>query len=291
MRAHLLALFMLSACNGGETPKDDTDADTDITVVDPCDACDADATCTPAGDAATCECNPGFDGDGETCVDVDECATGNGGCSADATCDNTDGSFTCTCVAPIFEGDGETCTPVFDLDLAGCAIPEAEHPGYTTIDRSVVLCGSKYDETNIETACHAGWHVCGETEWLAVYPTDRPYKTAPTDPDLIGPTIGTLTSWGASQSDRCDGGVWQEGQPLSATPYDDAVCHYADDEPTNSDGADYLPYNDGKFLFADDGTTILQGRNAEGEADCCSWDVTFGPTEATTDFAVYCCRD
>jgi len=42
-------------------------------------------------------------------VDIDECATNNGGCHADASCTNNDGNFTCTCI-PEYTGDGFTCT-------------------------------------------------------------------------------------------------------------------------------------------------------------------------------------
>jgi len=49
---------------------------------------------------------------GLTCndVDIDECATDNGGCSAHATCTNIPDSFTCTCL-PAYIGDGFTCIP------------------------------------------------------------------------------------------------------------------------------------------------------------------------------------
>jgi len=42
-------------------------------------------------------------------VDIDECATDNGGCSSQATCTNTPGSFTCTCL-PGYSGCGFNCT-------------------------------------------------------------------------------------------------------------------------------------------------------------------------------------
>jgi hypothetical protein len=172
-----------------------------------------------------------------------------------------------------------------------CSFQQAEHPGYTTIARDVALCGGEYVPGDMATACAAGWHVCGKTEWLARYPVNRPYKTTPADPDLIGPTLGTLTSWGAPQSARCAGGVWQAERPANADTWEGSVCHVPDDTPSNNIGADYLPFNDGKYLFADDGTTVLQGYNAAGEADCCSWDVTFGEPVSLTSFAVYCCLD
>jgi hypothetical protein len=53
--------------------------------------CDGHAMCLD--NPARCECIAGYTGDGMTCADVDECATGNGGCAA--ACANTDGSFAC----------------------------------------------------------------------------------------------------------------------------------------------------------------------------------------------------
>lgn len=259
----------------------------DVVVVDPCASCDVNATCP----IDSCECNAGFTGDGTTCADVDECATANGGCADIATCTNTPGGRTCTCPR-LYAGDGVTCAlRAADVTRAGCAVPEAEHPGYTNIAGDVVLCGSRYTPATIASACAASFHVCEKTEWFARYPIDRPYKTAPADPDLIGPTLGTLSSWGVAQSTRCAGGVWQDSQPDAASPYPGSVCHYGDDLPTNADGADYLPTNNGKFLLDDDGTTVLQGKNAAGALDCCSWDVSFEPSLATNGLAVYCCAD
>jgi hypothetical protein len=70
--------------------------------------CDGHATCVE--NPARCECSAGYTGDGMTCADVDECATGNGGCPA--ACGNTAGGFACY-------------TPVTCNDLA------AHIPGFT----------------------------------------------------------------------------------------------------------------------------------------------------------------
>lgn len=169
-----------------------------------------------------------------------------------------------------------------------CAIQQAEHPGYTTIARDVALCGNKYTPDTIRRACAADWHVCSVSEWTARYPI-RTYKTTPADPDLIGPTLGPLTTWGAAQDARCSANVWEASQPEEATPYVGSVCHLADDTPEALGGADYNPYNNGKFLLADDGATILQGLAANGQPNWGSWDVTFAATTEIDGFAVYCC--
>lgn len=288
MRIWTTLALALAACGTPGTNPDDTE-DTDVAPA--CaEACGENASCVGEGDAATCACDDGYEGDGTTCTDIDECATGNGGCDDFASCTNLPGSSACDCFRP-YDGDGLSCDPADDPDRRACAVQEAEHPGYTNLAGNVALCGSKYTSTNLDEACHTGWHVCTESEWLARYPTARPYKTDPSAPDLIGPTLGPVTSWGVLQSERCAGGVWIANAPEETEAYDLTVCHEPDDVGTNSSGADYLPKNDGKFLYADDGTTILQGVNAEGTPDCCSWDVRFETTEATEGFAVYCCAD
>jgi len=208
-------------------------------------------------------------------------------CDANAQCVVEDGVAGCECTEG-YTGDGMNCASQNDESLAGCAVMQAEHPGYTNIARDVVLCGSKYDPTNIETACNDGWHVCLESEWLDRYPTARPYNM---DPDPTVATLGQFTSWGDPQLFRCGGNVWVNNAPTEIDAYDESVCYYPGDDGDNGDGADYLPNNDGKFLFDDNGATVLQGRNANGDADCCSWDVTWGALEAEDGFAVYCCRD
>ena len=48
------------------------------------------------------------------CVDLDECATSNGGCSQ--MCNNTIGSFICSCRDGfLLAGDGRTCDGRLDI--------------------------------------------------------------------------------------------------------------------------------------------------------------------------------
>ena len=51
----------------------------------------------------------GFNGDGQSCVDIDECGTNTNQCHNHADCTNTDGNYTCACHDG-FTGDGRTCT-------------------------------------------------------------------------------------------------------------------------------------------------------------------------------------
>ncbi len=72
--------------------------------------CGADASCSETPEGPQCACNAGFEGDGETCQDIDECAAGADDCDPNATCSNDIGGFTCAC-NPEWVGDGRTCFP------------------------------------------------------------------------------------------------------------------------------------------------------------------------------------
>ncbi len=82
--------------------------------------CDVNATCTDTDlePGFLCECNAGWNGDGLTCADDNECigeGSGNN-CDANATCTNTDSSFECACNDG-WEGDGVTCTNIDECTL------------------------------------------------------------------------------------------------------------------------------------------------------------------------------
>ncbi|XP_074400182.1 nidogen-2 isoform X9 [Zonotrichia albicollis] len=102
-------------CRGGYQPAGDGQAC--VPLAPPSDPCEAGrhrcapgdrARCLSRGDGhATCECLPGYTGDGIHCSDVDECAESP--CHPAAICYNTPGSFSCRC-RPGYAGDGFQCT-------------------------------------------------------------------------------------------------------------------------------------------------------------------------------------
>ena len=59
--------------------------------------CAADAACAVTGGVPVCTCKDGYKGDGKSCADVDECATGAASCGALMVCENTRGSYRCRC--------------------------------------------------------------------------------------------------------------------------------------------------------------------------------------------------
>lgn len=72
-----------------------------------CGSCGANGSCD-AGNL--CVCDTGYTFQNDSCQDINECSTNNGGCDSNATCANTAGGFTCSCNAG-FSGDGFSCSP------------------------------------------------------------------------------------------------------------------------------------------------------------------------------------
>ncbi len=104
--------------------------------------CDANALCQDALFRAECTCAMGYQGDGLTCADVDECAEQISTCDEQATCLNISGGFMCTCDMG-FMGDGMTC-----VDVDECA-------------EGLDDCGMNASCTNtqggFECSCNAGY--------------------------------------------------------------------------------------------------------------------------------------
>ena len=70
-------------------------------------ACDVNAICSEGNLQAICNCKTGFQGDGKTCTDIDECKI-QSTCHKDANCNNFVGGHSCVC-KPGYNGDGKSC--------------------------------------------------------------------------------------------------------------------------------------------------------------------------------------
>uniref|UniRef100_A0A8V5HCM6 Uncharacterized protein n=1 Tax=Melopsittacus undulatus TaxID=13146 RepID=A0A8V5HCM6_MELUD len=112
-------------CHSGYRPAEDGQGCVLLAPVsNPCE--DGSHPCAPgdrarclirAGGQPTCECLPGYTGDGISCSDMDECAKNP--CHPAAVCYNTPGSFSCRC-QPGYEGDGFQCTHGSTQRLTPC---------------------------------------------------------------------------------------------------------------------------------------------------------------------------
>ena len=70
--------------------------------------------CVNVEGSYSCECREGYQGDGRTCTEMDECELGEDDCSDNAQCINTIGSFACQCQEG-YRGNGKACTGNFHL--------------------------------------------------------------------------------------------------------------------------------------------------------------------------------
>ena len=125
--------------------------------------CDPNAECVNKVGTYDCQCLAGYDGDGKTCTNLDECALGVDSCDSNAECFDTDGSFTCACNAG-YEGDGIVCA-----DTNECL-----NPLDNDCSESGKICFNTVGSFECRTpVCKSvsGWHdSCGATyncDWYA----------------------------------------------------------------------------------------------------------------------------
>uniref|UniRef100_A0A673CC44 Nidogen 1b n=1 Tax=Sphaeramia orbicularis TaxID=375764 RepID=A0A673CC44_9TELE len=150
------------------------------------------------GSSFDCSCLPGFEGDGRTCRDVDECHQDR--CHRDAICTNTQGSYTCQC-RPGFHGDGFQCSPTGNHEKTPCE-REREHAqtasssstGFFSffrprpaVSQYVPQCDEHgaYEPTQCHTSIGQCWCVDANGQEI---PNTRTGSSVVTPPPLIGPT-------------------------------------------------------------------------------------------------------
>ena len=77
------------------------------------------ATCVNTQKSYDCHCNKGFEGDGRSCKDIDECTLKEDNCGLlrdGIECVNTNGSYNCVC-AKGFTGDGKKCVNIDECKI------------------------------------------------------------------------------------------------------------------------------------------------------------------------------
>ncbi len=120
--------------------------------------CHSDATCTDTPGSYTCVCNPGFEPNGDTCVDIIECLINNGDCDVNATCTNTAGSRLCECNDG-YTGDGIDCfAPPCSDDSPSCNDPNftCHTDGAIGADNTLYACVPSRDYTT-DDSCPSGY--------------------------------------------------------------------------------------------------------------------------------------
>ncbi|ATB42192.1 hypothetical protein CYFUS_007669 [Cystobacter fuscus] len=108
------------------------------------DNCNENATCTNTVGSFTCACNAGYEGDGVTCTNIDECAASP--CLNGGTCIDGINSYTCEC-APGFTGTN--C----ETNIDECAASPCLNGGTCTdgINSYTCACAPGFTGTNCET--------------------------------------------------------------------------------------------------------------------------------------------
>ncbi len=109
--------------DGGSTPVDGGSNPVDAGLQCPT-ACHADATCQTASGTPTCVCNSGFEGDGASCFDKNECMLTANICGWHSICRNEPrGSYTCACDTGYGSPSGAWCSDVNEclINNGGCS--------------------------------------------------------------------------------------------------------------------------------------------------------------------------
>ncbi|XP_005795282.1 nidogen-1 [Xiphophorus maculatus] len=110
--------------------------------------CDTNAICRPSqGNEFTCQCASGFNGDGRTCYDIDECRENPQICGPNSICNNQPGTFRCECDEGYQFGiDGRTCIEVdqpvnhCEEGTHNCDIPERAQCNYNGGSSYICTC-------------------------------------------------------------------------------------------------------------------------------------------------------
>lgn len=145
----------LGGCGGAGNSEtvDAAAAVPDAAVLITCDEliCGEDASCDDAGGIPLCTCNTGYQGDGTTCVDIDECV--GDPCSPLAACTNTPGGFSCACEDG-YSGDGLVCRALYTVSGSDALLRRIDPETAATLDSiSITMAGATVDR-GVALAAH-----------------------------------------------------------------------------------------------------------------------------------------
>ncbi|KAM5235573.1 LOW QUALITY PROTEIN: nidogen-2 [Ctenodactylus gundi] len=146
------------------------EVDSDPAPANPCydgsHTCDTTAQCHPGtGVDYTCECAPGYQGDGRSCVDVNECAAGSHRCGPSSVCVNLPGSYRCECRSGYeLAGDQHTC-------VAAAPPPNPCEDGSHTCAPAAQASCTHHGGSAFSCACRPGYtgngHQCSDVDECA----------------------------------------------------------------------------------------------------------------------------
>lgn len=106
--------------------------------------CDAKAKCTAEPDGTTsCVCNKGYEGSGQSCADIDECATQTDNCQGVAECNNSVGSFSCSCPSGYQAASPTTCVDINECDT-GAKVCGAKEMCVNQVPGATCVCAPGY---------------------------------------------------------------------------------------------------------------------------------------------------
>jgi peptidyl-prolyl cis-trans isomerase A (cyclophilin A) len=69
--------------------------------------CNSNSSCQLVESVPSCVCDNGYSGDGDVCVDINECTDGSDDCGSTSTCENSAGGFECICESGFQQYDNE----------------------------------------------------------------------------------------------------------------------------------------------------------------------------------------
>ena len=242
-----------------DTPSGDTDENRQSSAVCAENTCDVNATCNDTDGEIHCTCDKGWEGDGFTCHDINECGTGRDTCSdPNGFCVNYEGGYGCDCNSGWWLAtDGVTCiAPTRYTQISG------------TND---ILCGLRTD----------GSFVCmGDISSGDMAAQEGPFEAISVSPSglfVCGLTVdgniecfGDAPAMSAFESSSVFTAIAAGGDYLCRIERDGIVKCTDDNLPTALNDKGFIQIDAGwthACGIRDNGETVCWGENDAGQTD------------------------